>query len=348
MKFGILFTSHPNVDREPYPHRDVHARVTAEIVEADRLGYDTAWIAEHHFSNTYGILPDPFSYMGYLSAKTEQIRFGTAVMTVPLYNPVRIAENTAFIDILSGGRITLGLGSGYRPYEFEGFGVPFDERRDIQEEAIPLILDAMHGKPLEHKGTYFTAQVAGDYELFPASVQRPHPPLYMAGGTERSIGFAADHGFGLMLSTLPSAESLAGQIDFYRARVKNAPAPWNANPACGEVDIARWVYVAESDDQARADSEDGILRHLAHFMGKSTAGYLGSVSEKGADTLNYDDLLETTLLHGSPETVTRKLRALAETTGLTSLMLHYPPYFGTEKARKSLRLFAEKVMPQFR
>jgi alkanesulfonate monooxygenase SsuD/methylene tetrahydromethanopterin reductase-like flavin-dependent oxidoreductase (luciferase family) len=83
-------------------------------------------------------------------------------------------------------------------------------------------------------------------------------------------------------------------------------------------------------------------------MGKSTAGYLGSVSEKGGAALNYDDLVATTLLHGSPETVTRKLRALAETTGLDSLLLHYPPYYGTEKARKSLRLFAEKVMPQFR
>lgn len=348
MKFGILFTSHPNIDREPYPHRDVHARVTAEIVEADRLGYDTAWIAEHHFSNQYGILPDPFSYMGYLSAKTEQIRLGTAVMTVPLYNPVRIAENTAFIDILSGGRIVLGMGSGYRPYEFEGFGVPFDERRDIQEEAIPLVLDAMHHKPLAHDGQYFKTQVAGDYELFPVSVQHPHPPLYMAGGTERSIGFAADHGFGLMLSTLPSAETLAGQIAFYRERVKGAPAPWNGNPACGQVDIARWVYVAETDAEARADSEEGILHHLAHFMGKSTAGYLGSVSEKGDDALNYDDLLATTLLHGAPETVTRKLRALAETTGMTSLMLHYPPYYGTEKARRSLRLFAEEVMPRFR
>ncbi|MGD8809020.1 MAG: LLM class flavin-dependent oxidoreductase [Gammaproteobacteria bacterium] len=348
MKFGILFTSHPNADREPYPHRDVHARVTAEIVEADRLGYDTAWIAEHHFSNQYGILPDPFAYMGYLAAKTEQIRLGTAVMTVPLYNPVRIAENTAFVDILSGGRIVLGLGSGYRPYEFEGFGIPFEERRDIQEEAIPLVLDAMHGKALDHDGKYFHAKVAGDYELFPVSVQRPHPPLYMAGGTERSIGFAADHGFGLMLSTLPSAEALAGQIAFYRDRVGKAPAPWNANPACGQVDVARWVYVAETDAEARADSEEGILRHLAHFMGKSTAGYLGSVSEKGADSLNYDALLETTLLHGSPETVTRKLEALRDATGLTSLMLHYPPYYGTEKARKSLRLFAEKVMPRFR
>ena len=177
MKFGILFTSHPNIDTEPYPHRDVHARVTSEIIEADRLGYDTAWIAEHHFSNQYGIMPDPFAYMGYLSAKTEQIRLGTAVMTVPLYNPVRIAENMAFIDILSGGRITLGLGSGYRPYEFEGFGVPFDERRDIQEEAIPLVLDAMHGKALDHAGRYYRTQVTGDYEMFPVSVQRPHRDL---------------------------------------------------------------------------------------------------------------------------------------------------------------------------
>jgi alkanesulfonate monooxygenase SsuD/methylene tetrahydromethanopterin reductase-like flavin-dependent oxidoreductase (luciferase family) len=348
MKFGILFTSHPNIEREPYPHRDVHARVTAEILEADRLGYDTAWIAEHHFSNQYGILPDPFAYMGYLSAKTEHIRLGTAVMTVPLYNPVRIAENAAFIDILSNGRLTLGLGSGYRPYEFEGLGVPFDERRDIQEEAIPLVLDALHGRKLDHQGKYFRSKVGGDYQLFPVSLQRPHPPLYMAAGTERSIAFAASRGFGLMLSTLPSAEVLAGQIRFYRERVKQAPAPYDANPACNHVDIARWVYVAETDAQARVDSEAGILRHLAHFMGRSTAGYLGSVSEKGGADLNYDDLVATTLLHGSPETVTQKLRALAGTTGMDSLLLHYPPYYGTEKARKSLRLFAERIMPQFR
>jgi alkanesulfonate monooxygenase SsuD/methylene tetrahydromethanopterin reductase-like flavin-dependent oxidoreductase (luciferase family) len=71
MEFGILFTSHPNHVTEPYPHRDVHARVTAEIEAADSLGYDTAWVAEHHFSNQYGIMPDVFTYMGYLAARTS-------------------------------------------------------------------------------------------------------------------------------------------------------------------------------------------------------------------------------------------------------------------------------------
>jgi len=112
MEFGILFTSHPHPGSEPYPHREVHARVTAEIQTADQLGYDIAWVAEHHFSNQYGIMPDVFTYLGYLAAKTSRIRLGTAVVTVPLYDPVRVVENLAFVDILSGGRVMIGLGWG--------------------------------------------------------------------------------------------------------------------------------------------------------------------------------------------------------------------------------------------
>ena len=154
MEFGILFTSHPNQDVEPYPRRDVHARVTREILRADQLGFDYAWLAEHHFSDQYGIMPDVFVYAGYLAALTKRIKIATAVVTLPLANPVRVAENAAFVDILSGGRFVLGLGSGYRQYEFEGFGVDFDGRRDIQEEALPLLLDLLHKKRADHRGKH--------------------------------------------------------------------------------------------------------------------------------------------------------------------------------------------------
>ncbi|MSO75394.1 MAG: LLM class flavin-dependent oxidoreductase [Alphaproteobacteria bacterium] len=326
----------------------MHARVTREILEADRLGFDTAWIAEHHFSSQYGIMPDPYAYMGYLAAKTERIRLGTTVMTVPFYDPIRIVENTAFIDILSGGRITLGLGSGYRPYEFQGLGIDFEARRDIQEEGIGIILEGFHKRRIHHAGRYFNRRIDGEYELLPVSVQQPHPPLYMAAGTERSMTFAARHGFGLMLSTLPGFEVLAGQLATYRRHLATCPAPFDKNPAFGHVDIARSVYVAESDAKAKADTEAGILRHLAQFMGPGTAGYLGSVSEKGdGRALDYDTLAATTLIHGSPDTVIRRLKQLRAATGMTSLLLHYPPDYGLEKVLAMLRLFAATVMPEF-
>src|SRR5260370_15102981 len=200
MEFGILFTSHPNAVAEPYPHRDVHERVTKQVVRADELGYDYAWVAEHHFSNEYGIMPDVFVYAGYLAALTKRIKIGTAVVTLPLANPLRVAENSAFVDILTGGRLLLGLGSGYRQYEFDGFGIDFEARRDIQEEALPLLMELLATKLTGHQGKHFQFKIDGAYELFLHSLHKPHPPPFLAGATERSIAVAARIGFGLMLS----------------------------------------------------------------------------------------------------------------------------------------------------
>ena len=154
-----------------------------------------------------------------------------------------MVENLAFVDILSGGRVMIGLGSGYRPYEFAGFGRDFAAHHDRQEEALALILELLHTRRTTHQGPSFHATIVGEYEVFPVSIQQPHPPLFMAAGTDRSMAYAVRHGFGLMLSTLPSFETLARQVRFYRAHVQEAPAPLDQNPACGNVDVARWVVV---------------------------------------------------------------------------------------------------------
>jgi alkanesulfonate monooxygenase SsuD/methylene tetrahydromethanopterin reductase-like flavin-dependent oxidoreductase (luciferase family) len=349
MEFGILFTSHPNTEAEPYPHRDVHARVTREIVRADELGFDIAWVAEHHFSNQYGIMPDVFVYAGYLAALTKRIKIGTAVVTLPLANPLRVAENAAFIDVLSQGRFVLGLGSGYRKYEFDGFGIDFEGRRDIQEEALPLLMDLLHKKRTDHRGRHFNFTVDGEYELFPHPLQQPHPPVFMAGATDRSIAVAGRMGFGLMLSTWTPFAELARQVKTYRAALEETPTPLRANPARGHVDIARYVYVADSDARARRESEAVIMRHLEHFSSGHTSGYLGTVSEGGATSRrNYDTLMRDIILHGSPATVIAKLEQLKQMTGLGSIMLHYPPWYGVDKALASLEMFAGEVIPKFR
>ena len=349
MEFGILFTSHPNVDTEPYPHRDVHARVTREIVRADELGFDYAWVAEHHFSNEYGIMPDVFVYAGYLAALTQRIKIGTAVVTLPLANPLRVAENAAFVDILSNGRFALGLGSGYRKYEFDGFGADFEGRREVQEEALPLLMDIFLNKRVNHQGKYFDFKVDGQYELFPHSLQQPHPPVFLAGATERSIAVAGRMGFGLMLSTWTPFEELARQTAAYRRHLEETPQRLRANPARGNIDVARWTYIAETDAKARSDSEAGIMRHLKHFASGHTSGYLGTVSQGGATSeRNYDTLSRDIILHGSPATVIEKIERLRDMTGATSVMLHYPPWYGVEKALASLELFASEVAPKLR
>jgi alkanesulfonate monooxygenase SsuD/methylene tetrahydromethanopterin reductase-like flavin-dependent oxidoreductase (luciferase family) len=349
MEFGILFTSHPNVDLEPYPHRDVHARVTREIMRADALGFDYAWVAEHHFSNEYGIMPDVFVYAAYLAAVTKQIKIGTAVVTLPLANPLRVAENAAFVDILSNGRFALGLGSGYRKYEFDGFGVDFDARRDIQEEALPLLMQIFHDKRSAHRGKYFNFPVDAEYERCPHALQQPHPPIFLAGATERSIAVAGRMGFGLMLSTWTPFEELARQTAAYRQHLEETPQRLRSNPARGKIDVARWTYVAETDAKARAESEAGIRRHLQHFASGHTSGYLGTVSQGGATSQrDYDMLSRDIILHGSPSTVVEKIERLRDMTGATSVMLHYPPWYGMEKALASLELFATEVAPKLR
>jgi alkanesulfonate monooxygenase SsuD/methylene tetrahydromethanopterin reductase-like flavin-dependent oxidoreductase (luciferase family) len=348
MEFGILFTSHPNTEVEPYPHRAVHERVTREVQRADALGFDTAWVAEHHFSNQYGIMPDVFVYAAYLAALTKRIKIGTAVVTLPLANPLRVAENAAFVDILSNGRFILGLGSGYRQYEFDGFGADFEARREIQEEALPLLMDLFRDKRIDHRGKHYQVKVDGEYELFPHTLQQPHPPIFLAGATDRSIGVAGQMGFGLMLSTWTPFEGLARQVKRYRDGLDQTPAKLRANPARGHVDIARWVYVAETDAKAKAESEAGLLRHQSHFFSGHTSGYLGTVGTGANAGRDYDTLSRDIILHGSPATVIEKLQLLQRMTGVSSLMLHYPPWYGIERAMASLQLFAAEVMPKFK
>ena len=346
MEFGILFTSHPDPESEIYPHHAIHERVTREIVEAEELEFDSVWIAEHHFSNKYGILPDPFTYLGYLAAKTTRIKLGAAVMVVPLHHPMRIVENAAFIDILSEGRFQLGMGSGYRPYEFAGLGVDFESRRARQAEAVDLILKGFHEKRVSVDGEFFKFNMGEGYEIFPQPIQQPHPPFYMGAGTDNSMQLAAEKGFGLMQSSLSSVEKIGENVEWYRSHMKTAPDPLNKNPAFGRVDVVRMVYVAPTDAKAKEESEEGIVHHMKTFLsGVNAGGYLGDVTEKKDESaFAYDLLAETTILHGSPDTVIRRIEEFRK-VGTTSIMLHYPPYYGVQQTLDMLRLFAKEVLP---
>ena len=135
-------------------HAEVFARATEMTQAADRLGFDSVWCAEHHFS-TYGYLSRPLMFAMHLAAQTERIRVGSAVVVLPLHHPLVVAEEIATADLLSGGRLDVGLGRGYQKYEFERLGHTLDESRERFDESVDILLKAFEGKPFAHEGKHY-------------------------------------------------------------------------------------------------------------------------------------------------------------------------------------------------
>ena len=135
-------------------HAEVFARATEMTRAADRLGFDSVWCAEHHFS-TYGYLSRPLMFAMHLAAQTERIRVGSAVVVLPLHHPLVVAEEIATADLLSGGRLDVGLGRGYQKYEFERLGHTLDESRERFDESVDILLKAFEGKPFAHEGKHY-------------------------------------------------------------------------------------------------------------------------------------------------------------------------------------------------
>jgi hypothetical protein len=297
VQVGILLTSHPDPKSEPYPYQAIHERVTRKVLEAEKLGFETVWIAEHHFSSTYGTLPDRFSYLVYLGAKTTRIKLGAAVMVVPLHHRMRIVENVTSLDILSNGRFQLGLSYGYPSCELEGLGISYEQRREIQQEAIPLIFKGFHDKRVNANGKHFKFKMDEQYEVFPQSIQKPHPPSYMDAGTNESMQFAAEQGLGLMQDSHPWLRSLASMSSTIvgTCRWPRRPIIQSSFRQCrrGAHGLCRG-----HPRRAREDSEAGIPHHMKTFL--AAGSYLGDLTEKkGEDQFDYDKLAETTILHGS-------------------------------------------------
>src|SRR5205809_2633685 len=152
---------------------DMYARAVELAQASEELGFRNMWLAEHHFS-TYGYLSRPLMLALHLAEKTRRIRVGTAVIVLPLHHPLIVAEEIATVDLLSGGRLDIGLGRGYQRYEFERVGVELEESRQRWEEEVDIILLALAGKPFSYEGRYYQIP---ETSVFPLPIQKPHPPI---------------------------------------------------------------------------------------------------------------------------------------------------------------------------
>lgn len=213
------------------------------ILWADELGFDTAWIAEHHFRD-YGIVPNTMLLMANLAARTRRVRFGNAVVIMPFHHPLRVAEDAAMMDLLSGGRLNFGFGRGYQGVEFTAFEVSMDDTREKTDEALEVILKAWEGKPFSHHGKYWHFD---NVKVVPSPVQKPHPPLFYASISPDSIRHNARTGVPFITDSSIKFDTLKESVQMWRAVAREHGHDPNANRHA----TMRAIYVGETNEKAR-------------------------------------------------------------------------------------------------
>ncbi len=210
---------------------------------AEGWGYQSFWLPENHFNP--GATPAPLLALAAFAVRSKSLRLATTSVLLPVHHPLRIAAEVATLDAISGGRVLLGLGRGFRKPLFEGFGVETSAKRDRFDEALDAILAAWSGEPVTLSGRHFAALDGAEVSLELRPVQRPHPPLVVAAFGPKGLRQAAVRGLPYLASPLETLDILAENYDSWRAQLGCEPrgdAPL--------VPVMRTTFVAEDEAQA--------------------------------------------------------------------------------------------------
>ncbi len=325
-------------------HGAVFARGVEIAQTADRLGFDSIWCAEHHFS-TYGYLSRPLMFATHLAARTDRIRVGSAVVVLPLHHPLIVAEEIATADILSGGRLDVGLGRGYQPYEFARLGATLDESRARFEEAVDILLKAFTGEPFSYHGAFYNFD---ETSVFPVPIQRPRPPIWVVGQSTESIVATAKRGFNLVSGGFGvPLERLREFRKSFDAAIPDAAQRENIR-----ISTQRPVYVTrdaselpEIVEQARWNMR--VTLSLRQGLERVEKGRAIAVPFETEPTT--EQLLERYFVMGTPQTCIERIKTIQAATGINHFNASF--WFGDlaqDKLLRSMKLFAEEVMPAFR
>ncbi|MEW6299860.1 MAG: LLM class flavin-dependent oxidoreductase [Thermodesulfobacteriota bacterium] len=341
MNFGLLMPFQ-NPARWARPFPDLYREHIEHIVRAEELGYDTVWLTEHHFDPD-GWSPSLLPLAAGIATRTRRIRVGTFILILPFQHALRVAEDAATVDILSNGRLDLGVGKGYRVNEFRGFGIPREQREARLEEDLEVLRRAWTEDRFSFDGQFYHLT---DVSLSPRPVQRPHPPLWIGARGRRAIERTARLGCHLMGT---------GEVEQQRA-YDRALAQHGRKPEDFFIAQLRWVYVAENREKAWDDVE----AHL-HYLFTSAFPLLKEAGDLRADRTMREppgpkDLrkIDPTIpggapIVGSPEDCVRAIERYRRETRITHLAMGmHLPGLAPGKVLRSLELFAREVMPRFR
>jgi alkanesulfonate monooxygenase SsuD/methylene tetrahydromethanopterin reductase-like flavin-dependent oxidoreductase (luciferase family) len=335
---------------------DVIQNEFAQMVLSEELGYDTIWLTEHHFIE-YGISVSPMALAAALAARTQRIHIALAAAILPFHDPIRLAEEIAFVDVLSRGRLRVGVGRGNRPIEFAGYRVPQEENRERFGEIVEIMIQAWTQERVSYQGKFF--RIDG-IPVVPKPYQKPYPPLLLVCVSPETIAFAARRGWPMLNSILFGPFSQITQNrDLYTASMREAGySDVAVRAALRSWGVSRHIYVAPTDSEAIREAEPAerwYQQALARFLIPDNIDAAPPALQPQFLTLaerlksvTWDGLLKETVLFGSPERLVDRVHEMQE-AGVGEVLCWMN--FGglpQDKVIRSMRLFAEKVIPRFR
>ncbi|GIX49385.1 MAG: luciferase [Candidatus Tectimicrobiota bacterium] len=350
MQFGMLHLFEHPMGRSEKQIVDEQLDI---MVRAEDYGFDSVWPAEHHFSE-YGYCATPVVTLAYVAARTRRLRLGTGVVVLPLNHPVRVAEDYAMLDLMSDGRVELGLGRGYQPHEFQGYGVEQSRSRQIFHEGVEVLVKAWTEERFSFEGEFYRIH---DLSVRPKPLQKPHPPIWMAALSQETFALCGRYGFNLLCAPVFgfNVERGIAQINAWREALQQA----GRDPAQYRVGGLVMTYVAESTQEALSDFAQPVLWWY-HTFGKYVAPPPGhppiptyeyyTLARDFVTSVAWEQLVEGgAVVCGSPQQVVDRIGDIAEKTGI-DLYLAWIRIGGLahEKVLRSMELLAAKVMPQLR
>src|SRR5438477_11555311 len=218
MDFGLFFLMQRD---DAWSESAVYDSDVQQMLAAESLGYQSVWIAEHHF-NDYGLCPAPQVLAAFVAARTSRLRLGMGVSLLPLHHPVDLAEELAVLDVVSGGRLDIGIGRGGTLQDYQTFQSDRADSRERVEEGIALMRQAWSGAPFDFQGRFHSAE---RLHVRPAPTQRPHPPIYIAANSEDSVLSAARLGLPTLSSFFVPVPELQRRRQLYRDTARAAGRP---------------------------------------------------------------------------------------------------------------------------
>ena len=353
MRFGTFFF----FQAPPWQtHPEIIHRELQQMEWAEELGFDEVWLTEHHFID-YGLAVDPATLAAAAASRTRRVRIGLAAAILPFHYPLRLAEQLALIDIISNGRLDVGLGRGNRPAEFHGYNVPLSENRERFDETVEVMLRAWTEERVTHHGRFYTVPEA---RVIPKPLQRPHPPLYQVCVSRDGVENTALRGWPMLNSVLfGPIDQLLTNRDVYVDTLKKAGRGEGAiRGLLSRWGVSRQIYVADTDAQALEETREYEMWYQESFRRfvnperiedahPSLQPGFRAMAER-LSKVTWEGLVRETLAFGSPETVARHIETMREMG--VGQVLCWMNFGGLPQRsiRRSMELFAREVLPRFR